>query len=232
MSKTLLTESEIRKMMGLANLGPLGSNFVSRLQEQEIAEPEEGEEDPMAMADEDPMAADPAEAAAEDPDAEAEAPGEDEAMEAATEQLVSAVIDAINNLPGAPKVSMEPGEMGDDEMAGDEMDMSPEAEEAEAGMEPSPEGEEDEEAAADAALAEALRRAGVKLTEILSLDEYLGMDEDDMEEAYMEGDYMEDDMMEDDEYSEAMMEAVPLEDELVNEVTRRVSARLVKRLKR
>ena len=53
-----------------------------------------------------------------------------------------------------------------------------------------------------------------------------------MEEAYMEGDYMEDDMMEDDEYSEAMMEAVPLEDELVNEVTRRVSARLVKRLKR
>jgi hypothetical protein len=229
MSKTLLTESEIRKMMGLANLGPLGSNFVSRLQEQEIAEPEEGEEDPMAMADEDPMAADPADAGDEDPGAEAEAPGEDEAMEAATEQLVSAVIDAINNLPGAPKVSMEPGEMGDDEMAGDEMDMGPEAEEAEAGMEPSPEGEEDEEAA-DAALAEALRRAGVKLTENLSLDEYLGMDEDDMGEGMYEDD-MEEGMYEDD-MGEDMMEAVPLEDELVNEVTRRVSARLVKRLKR
>jgi hypothetical protein len=48
-----------------------------------------------------------------------------------------------------------------------------------------------------------------------------GMYEDDMEEGMYEDDMGED-----------MMEAVPLEDELVNEVTRRVSARLVKRLKR
>ena len=115
MSKTLLTEAEIRKMMGLANLRPLGNAFIERLDEQEMEEPEapEGEEPPAEDAPE-----------GEEPPAEeleAGEPGEDEGVEGAIEQVMSAVVDALNSLPGAPSVSIETEE------GGEEMDMSPEA---------------------------------------------------------------------------------------------------------
>ena len=78
MSKTLLTEAEIRKMMGLANLRPLGDAFVKRLDEQEMEEPEaeeapEGEEDPEMAGPEGEEEAPP----------EDEPAGEDEGMEGA-----------------------------------------------------------------------------------------------------------------------------------------------------
>ena len=213
MSKTLLTEAEIRKMMGLANLRPLGDAFVKRLDEQEMEEPEaeeapEGEEDPEMAGPEGEEEAPP----------EDEPAGEDEGMEGAIEQVMSAVVDALNQLPGAPNVSMETEE-GGEEMGGEpEMDMSPEAEEAEAGMEPSPEGGEDEEAEA---LMESLEAAGVFL------------DEGD----YMDEDYMEEDLGMDDEEGgmDADLGDVGMEleeEELINEVTRRVGRRLAQRLGR
>jgi len=228
MSKTLLTEAEIRKMMGLANLRPLGNAFMARLDEQEMEEPEEapeGEEpEEEAPEGEEPPVEDP----------EAGEPGEDEGMEGAIEQVMSAVVDALNSLPGAPSVSIETEEGGEEMGPEAEMDMGPEAEEAEADVPPSPEaGPEGAEDEAEA-LMESLEAAGVFLDE----GDYM---EDDM----MEGDYMEDDMMEDDFMDEDYLEEEmglegdddlgPVgmeleEEELVNEVTRRVGRRLAQRI--
>ena len=225
MSKTLLTEAEIRKMMGLANLRPLGNAFIERLDEQEMEEPEapEGEEPPAEDAPE-----------GEEPPAEeleAGEPGEDEGVEGAIEQVMSAVVDALNSLPGAPSVSIETEE------GGEEMDMSPEAEEAEAGMapspeaeEPAPEGGEEEEAEA---LMESLEAAGVFLDEDADWD--MGLDEGD----FMDEDYLEEEMPMDDDWEGDGMDADlgPVgmeldEEELVNEVTRRVGRRLAQRIGR
>ena len=248
MSKTLLTESEIRKMMGLANIGALGDHFVGRLHEQEMAEPEEDEaagEGEMAMDD----AGD--EGAMADADA---APGEDESMEGAIEQVLSVVVDALGELPGAPKVTLQTDDAGgegmDMEAGGEEMDM--EAGEGEMDMEAG------EDEAADAALEEALRRLGVRLSESLDEDLDEGLDEvyeDDMGEGNLNleedlfdedlDEVYEDDMSEMGHASEADMDEmhhaseadmdeldIKMEEDLVNEVTRRVSARLLKRLKR
>ena len=58
MSKNLLTEGEIRKMMKFANLSPLSENFIDRIDEDEMfgeAEDEAPIDDPAAAAgDEDP----------------------------------------------------------------------------------------------------------------------------------------------------------------------------------
>ena len=253
MSKTLLTESEIRKMMGLANIGALGDRFVGRLHEQEMAEPEEDEaagEGEMAMDD----AGD--EGAMADADA---APGEDESMEGAIEQVLSVVVDALGELPGAPKVTLQTDDAGgegmDMEAGGEEMDMEAgEGEmDMEAGEEEMPAGEDE---AADAALEEALRRLGVRLSESLDEDLDEGLDEvyeDDMGEGdlNLEEDLFDEDLDEglDEVYEDDMGEAdmhemghaaeadmgeldIKMEEDLVNEVTRRVSARLLKRLKR
>ena len=258
MSKTLLTESEIRKMMGLANIGALGDHFVNRLHEQEMAEPGEDE-----AAGEGEIAMDDAgDAGAEDA---AVAPGEDEGMEGAIEQVLSVVVDALGELPGAPKVTLQT-----DDAAGGDMDMDAGEEMGEpAGGEMDMEAAPEEEAA-DAALEEALRRLGVRLSE--SLDEELsmeddleegmyeddmeegmyeddleeGMYEDDMEEGMhgedmhgedmhgegMHGEDMDEDYMEEGMHEDDMDEMGRMEEDLVNEVTRRVSARLLKRLKR
>ncbi len=211
MSKTLLTESEIKKFMKLSNLTPLRETFLSRLEEQEMADeeaPEEGGED-MEMGGED-MEMDAPEEAPED----AEPAGEDEGMEAAVEQVVSAVVDALKGLPGAPDISMETEE-GGEEM---DMDMSPEAEEAEAGMAPSPEGGEEEGGEEDEALMEALADAGIYLDEDYDLME-------EWDEELAEG-------YEDEEAPDEMAETYLDEEELVNEVTRRVGARLLRRARR
>ena len=247
MSKTLLTESEIRKMMGLANIGALGDHFVGRLHEQEMAEPEEEE-----AAGEGEMAMDDAGDEGEMADADA-APGEDESMEGAIEQVLSVVVDALGELPGAPKVTLQTDDAGgegmDMEAGGEEMDMEAgEGEmDMEAGEEEMPAGEDE---AADAALEEALRRLGVRLSESLDEDLDEGMYEDDMgegnlnleedlfdedlDEGMYEDDLPEAGVYEMDHASEADMGEldIKMEEDLVNEVTRRVSARLLKRLKR
>tara|TARA_Y100000310_G_scaffold338359_2_gene427769 strand:+ start:760 stop:1413 length:654 start_codon:yes stop_codon:yes gene_type:complete len=217
MSKTLLTEREIRKFMKLSNLTPLRETFLSKLEEQEMADEEgpeeapEGEEMPdMEMGGEEDVPE-------EGPE---EAPGEDESMEAAVEQVVSAVVDALKGLPGAPDISMETEE------GGEEMDLGGEEPEGLEGVEGEDEafgagmaaggeegGEEEEE------LMESLADAGIFLEDDDpfvegwpdeegpggALDEY---DDFGLEEAYLD------------------------EDEIVNEVTRRVGARLLRRLRR
>ena len=45
MKKQLLSENEIRKFMKFANLKPLANGFVDKLNEQEMAAPEEEPEE-------------------------------------------------------------------------------------------------------------------------------------------------------------------------------------------
>ena len=146
MSKNRLDESQIRRMMGLANLGPLGESFLTRtdVQEQEEVEEmkyrrEEDEEEmdekkhyrredddemkeEMEMDDEPEMGADEPEMGAEEPAAEA---ATDMAMDVA-----DAVADALTDALAAHGVEVTAGE------AAPEMDAEPEME---MGDEPAPE---------------------------------------------------------------------------------------------
>ena len=234
MSKSLLSESEIKDFMKYANLGKeAASNFIERLNENtlDLAEQDEPAED--AEAEE----AAPEEAAAEEPPG---AGGEDEAMESAVEQVVGAIVKALGEVPGAPEISME----GGDAMDAPEADMAevPGAEDMEA-------GDADAMAAAEEpAEEESPEMAMERLMEAIEeaemyLEDAMGMDEDEMEEGMYEGE-MEEDMyegeMEEDLYEEDMSEMAkddyaafgdaeaPAMDEVVNEVTRRVAARILK----
>ena len=228
MSKTLLSESEIKDFMKYANLGKdATNNFIGRLNEHSLAEQEEPapeeeapEEEPAG--EEDPEAAAPeAEAPEEEGPEGEEAPGaggEDEAMEAAVEQVVGAIVDALQELPGAPEISMEGGEEepGMEEPGMEEPGME------EPGMEPEA-GAEEEEAPEMAMerLMEAIEEAELYLEDAMGLDEEGWGDEGDMEEGLYEDDELG--------YEQwaGESEGAPME-EVVNEVTRRVAARILR----
>jgi len=170
--KKLLKESTVRQFMKLANLKPLASSFITEtygdeqqngLYEQEDDElegedemlpPEAGMEDEMnMMAGEDELL-----------------PGEEEGgalegvSEEAVEELISVVADALASATGV-EIDVMGGEEG--------LDMSPEAEAAEAGMDFAPatgeEGEEEELAEInmideDAVMKETYRRVAKRLS--------------------------------------------------------------------
>ena len=169
--KTLLEEGTVRQFMKLANLKPLASNFINEKfgeeEEDEALPPEAGMDLP---ADEEaPM-----------DDMEMEMAPEEEGAEGALanipEEAVEALIDVVAGALEAAtgvEIDVTGGEEG---MEGEEgLDMSPEAEAAEAGMDFAPavgeEGEEDEEALAeinmideDAVMKETYRRVTKRLS--------------------------------------------------------------------
>jgi len=152
--KTLLEEGTVRQFMKLANLKPLASDFITENYE-DINEKEEEElegEDEMLP----PEAGMPAdeEAPMDDMDmemsAEEGAEGAEGALANIPEEAVEALIDVVAGALEAAtgvEIDVTGGEEG---MEGEEgLDMSPEAEAAEAGMDFAPaaelEGEGDEE---------------------------------------------------------------------------------------
>jgi len=169
--KKLLEEGTVRQFMKLANLKPLASNFINEKfgeeEEDEALPPEAGMDLP---ADEEaPM-----------DDMEMEMAPEEEGAEGALanipEEAVEALIDVVAGALEAAtgvEIDVTGGEEG---MEGEEgLDMSPEAEAAEAGMDFAPavgeEGEEDEEALAeinmideDAVMKETYRRVTKRLS--------------------------------------------------------------------
>lgn len=232
MSKTLLSESEIKDFMKYANLGKdTASNFIERLNEHSLAEQEEpAEEEP----EEGPEGAEGAEEAPEEapeevPGMEAgaeEAPGaggEDEAMESAVEQVVGAIVKALGEVPGAPEISMEGGE--EMEAGAPEMDEVPGAEEMDAAAPEAgaPEAEEEPAEMAMERLMEAIEEAEMYLEDAMGMDEL----EEDMYEGEMDEDLYEGEM-EDDYAAFGETEGAMPMDEVVNEVTRRVAARILK----
>jgi len=170
--KTLLEESTVRQFMKLANLKPLASDFITETyKEQEIYEQEE-EDFPPEAGDFPP--------GAEEAPMEMEMAPEEEGAEGALanipEEAVEALIDVVAGALEAAtgvEIDVTGGEEG---MEGEEgLDMSPEAEAAEAGMDFAPavgeEGEEDEEALAeinmideDAVMKETYRRVTKRLS--------------------------------------------------------------------
>jgi len=98
MKKQLLNESEVRKMMKFADIGPLAGTFVERL--NELAE-EEPVEDPMGMGAPDPSAGLGEPAPAEEEELELEpGAGEGEEQDVSSEALAD-VGNAIESLVGA-----------------------------------------------------------------------------------------------------------------------------------
>ena len=233
MSKTLLSESEIKDFMKYANLGKdTTKSFIQRLNEHSLAEAEG--DDPDEDAPEDAPEGAPEDMAPEAPDAEGpegeEAPGaggEDEAMEAAVEQVVGAIVDALGDLPGAPEISMEAGEEmpGDEDLeaGAEEMPEMPGGEDLEAAAPPEAEEMPEEPELAMERLMEAIEEAE------LYLEDAMGMD---LEEGGWDPS-MEEELYEDDEESDYAAFGAGAEGEfamegVVNEVTRRVAARILK----
>ena len=169
--KTLLEEGTVRQFMKLANLRPLASNFINEKfgEEEEELPPEAGGMD-MAADEEAPM---------DDMDMEMDAEeGAEGALagvsEEAVEELINVVAGALEAATGV-EIDVTGGEEG---MEGEEgLDMSPEAEAAEAGMDFAPavgeEGEEEEMALQeidmideDAVMKETYRRVTKRLTKM------------------------------------------------------------------
>ena len=233
MSKTLLSESEIKDFMKYANLNKETTNsFIERLNEHSLAEQEGDEPEEEAPEEEEGPEGEEA-APAEEPE-EPGAAGEDAGVEAAVEMVLSKIVDAIGEIPGAPEVSMDAdaGAAGGedmDAMAGDEEMPEPAPEEG---------GEEDAEDAEVAAMMEAIN---------LYMEEDGGeydamMEEEELDEMGMHYDEEEPDMMEGGMYEEeedlqgmGMYEEEDpegyydgaMEEELVSEVTRRVAKRIL-----
>ena len=179
MSKELLNESEIRKMMKIANLTPLAGGVISRLNEtygmEQDSLEEDKHEDPAegmkhAGKDKDPVeeglyeddATEDMHAGAPDDDLGLDAAGDDAGDDAGgagdapvdvdpdmakdiVMDILDMVMDAAKEKLGdaAPEAEID-ADGGDDmglDAAGDDapLDMGPEAEEAEAGLAPSPE---------------------------------------------------------------------------------------------
>ena len=128
MKKQLLKESEIRKMMKFANIGPLSNGFVERLVEQDELE----DETPGGME------AGPGEGGMEDLEGVEGIEGEEglEGEEGAGEEVLAAVGDAVDALKralsaagpdgqaAADAISVEgAGEEGGEELPGEEMDV-------------------------------------------------------------------------------------------------------------
>jgi len=175
--KTLLEEGTVRQFMKLANLKPLASDFITEnYEELDEQEELEGEElPPEAGMD---MAADE-EAPMDDMDMEMDAEeGAEGALagvsEEAVEELINVVAGALEAATGV-EIDVTGGEEG---MEGEEgLDMSPEAEAAEDGMDFAPavgeEGEEEEMALQeidmideDAVMKETYRRVTKRLTKM------------------------------------------------------------------
>ena len=148
--KTLLEEGTVRQFMKLANLKPLASDFITEkyaayddINEQEEDELEGEDEMPMDMGAEDEMPMDDMGMA---PEEEGAAGVLADIPEEAVEALIDVVAGALEAATGV-EIDVTGGEEG---MEGEEgLDMSPEAEAAEAGMDFAPaaelEGEGDEE---------------------------------------------------------------------------------------
>ena len=114
MSKNLLKEHEIRRMMKFANLEPLTETFIDNLEEQDDEMPEEGGDD-LCGPPEDELGDEP-----EAPDAGGEGvPGG--AGDVDVEQLATDIAAAIEKNTGV-EVSVE----GDEEGGEPEMDAEPE----------------------------------------------------------------------------------------------------------
>ena len=216
MSKTLLSESEIKDFMKYANLGQnTTKSFLSKLNEHSLAEAEEDEgedEDEGPEGVEAPPAEDE-EMPEETPGAE----GEDAALEKAVETVLTAIVDRVSEIPGAPEITLDAGAPPEGDMppgleGGEEMPAGLEGEE---GMPPGLEGGEvapEEEEAEDM---------------LESLDLY--METDGAYESEMEEDFQSaeaalgenvDDVFEGEEWED-------MEEDLVNEVTRRVASRIL-----
>ena len=174
MSKNLLSEGEIRKMMKFANLHPLSENFIDRLEEEEMFEAEEdemdmeagdeagGEEadmdmggDPEAGDEEDDMDMGDDPEAGGDEGVEAEVQISEEDVE--TLRTARDVIDQIlAGAGGEDDMDMEEPDLGDEE----EMDMD-EPEDEEGGEAPA--GDEGEDDLEESIVQEVTRRVAKRL---------------------------------------------------------------------
>jgi len=255
MSKTLLSESEIKDFMKYANLGQdTTRNFLGRLNEHSLAEAMPGEEEEAEGPEGEEMPMPGPEEGGEE-EGMPEEGAEEEGMEAAVEKVVSAIVDAIGEIPGAPEISMEAGEEGMPEEGmpeegGEEEGMPPEGGEGEEA--PEAEGGEEEEALMESLrlyLEELEDESDAFLAENVPADDYPVDDE----AGGMEGEWVEDEEEFGDEGYEDEEEAAPGleeemyegyedleedaglgldEEELVNEVTRRVAGRILNARKR
>lgn len=223
--KNLLQESDIRRMMKFANIGALSDTFVEKLNEasmydeeetDEMAHPDEGHygkmheeegDEPDAgddldlELDDEPMEDDPAmddEPMADEPMDDAPA-GDVQGALAGVQTVLKAMQAGFREMgmqdaADAIEVEMADEPEMDAPMDDMPMDMSPEAEEEEAGLTPSPDAGGDEPAG--------------------------DMGDEPMEEgAYDEADEMDEGLNEEEELEE--------NDDLFNEVVRRVARRLM-----
>ncbi len=226
--KNLLQESDIRRMMKFANIGALSDTFVEKLNEANMYGEEETEEG--MMADEvhgrmphgaamDEMGEIPEADEAEHPGAEEPAGGEDdldlelddETPDDAPEGEVQGVLAGVETVLKALQAGFR--EMGMEEAADAiqvEMADEPEDPMGDVPDVPAPEDPVDDEPEPEAAADDAGVEAGG--------DE---LPEDPMEEAYADeaDDHMEEDLNEEEELEE--------NDDLFNEVVRRVARRLM-----
>ena len=217
--KKLLKESEIRKMMKFANIGALSDSFVKKINEAGYYDEEEVEEmdygleghDHGMMEQEDD---EPDDLAMDAPGGDMDAPGDDMDAPGGAEddvlQAVQTVIKAIK--AGLEEMGMEAAAAKIDVELEDEPDamddpMGDEPDAMDDAPEPPPEGEDDD-AASPPVMEDELDEGAY------------GEGDDDLEEAVHAKEGEED-------LEEAMDEE---EDEaMVNEIVRRVAARLMKR---
>jgi len=158
MKKRLLNEDVTRRFMKLANIGPLAESYIDETmyeEEEEDLAGLGGEEDLAGMGDEEGLEGAPEEDPMGVPD---------EGGELDVEQLVSALVDAIEEtVPGAEGMISVEGEAGGEEEMGME---EPGAEEEMPGEEEEPmPGEEEEEVLHEDDIEEDLAAANVSLEE-------------------------------------------------------------------
>ena len=222
--KKLLNESEIRKFMKFANIGPLTDGFVERLTESEMVdevrakdddEMDEGEQRPAKMKDDDGEME-------EGMGAMKRPMMKDDEME---EGMRDAKMKHDDNLDEMGGYNMKDDDMaegehegGEDEQRGEEESAEPAAAAADDG------GAVEAEVSIEAEDVQALRTAREVIDQILAgADDDMGGDMgDDMDPMAAEP-------MDEDELEEAdlYLEDESIDEDFVNEVTRRVAKRLL-----
>ena len=212
MKKQLLKESEVRKLMKFANIGALSDGFVSRLEESEMIEAahEEEEVDPMGDdAEGDEAPAGELDEPVGEPAPDADAPMADEPMADAAPGEVPAELAAAVKSKLIPAMNSVVAAASGGQVT-DVFSADVEGEDAAAAPMPAPmEPEADLDAAPD---------EGAPMDD---MDDMEGMDDDEEEQneaVHAEGD---DDPLEEEE-------DVDLEEDLINEVARRVARRLTR----
>ena len=236
MSKTLLSESEIKDFMKYANLGKDATKtFLGRLNEHSLAEaegdePEEEAPEEAPEGEEGPEGEElPPEEGGEEGAEELEEPGaagEDEGVEAAVETVLQKIVDAIGEIPGAPEISMQAGEEG-----GADMELPPE----EGAPEEAPEEEAPEEAPEEGAPEEGdedmeamMEALNLYMAEDAGEYEDEMMEEDLLDEDYFEEGYEDEEMMDlEEDGMEGFYDDDSVAEDIVNEVTRRVARRIL-----